>query len=270
MTTAEPRLPAPPVTTTDMLKAVALLLILVDHIGHFLADDWPILRVIGRLGVPIFFFLIGFARTRDIPWRWLALGLLLTAVDYLWLGGIEDLQLNILFNFALIRLALPMLERFITCAFGPVAIVLLASALAMPFVNPWIEYGAEGWLFAIAGLLHRKVFSEGPSWARWRDGAGLFAFPVYAVVERHDYGFGPLHSALLVLGLVGIAMMLRDFQRGDSPLQPPSGLRRVLRFCGWHSLEIYAAQIVLLAAFGSLWSTDSDDTETGEADDEAA
>jgi peptidoglycan/LPS O-acetylase OafA/YrhL len=266
VTTVEPRLPAPPVTTTDALKAFALLLILVDHIGHFLADDWPILRVVGRLGVPIFFFLIGFARTRDIPWRWLALGMLLTGVDYLWLGGLEDVQLNILFNFALIRLALPLVERFLDRNPVRLAILMGAMALLMPLVNPWLEYGAEGWLFAVLGLMHRRAIADG-SLTMLRDLAGLIAFSLYAVVERQDYSFGPLNTALLVLGLAGIAMILRDFQRGDSIFQPPSGLRRALRFCGRHSLEIYAAQIVLLAALGTLWSTDGDDTETGDADE---
>lgn len=269
MTTAEPRLPAPPVTTTDVLKATALLLILVDHVGHFLADDWAILRVIGRLGVPIFFFLIGFARTRDIPWSWLALGMLLTGVDYLWLGGIEDVQLNILFNFALIRLALPYLERFLDRSLLRLALVLLACVLVMPLLNPWLEYGAEGWLFALAGLMHRKATADA-SMTTLRDLAGLVGFAVYAVVEQQDYGFGLLNTLLLVLGLAGIAMILRDFRRGDSYFQPPSNIRRLLRFCGRHSLEIYAAQIVLLAALGSLWSTDGNDTETGDADDEAA
>ena len=267
MNTAEPRLPAPPVTTTDVLKAVALLLILVDHIGHFLADDWAILRVIGRLGAPIFFFLIGFARSRDIPWLWLALGLLLTGVDYLWLGGIDDLQLNILFNFALIRLMLPALERFLGESAWRLAPVLVACALVMPLVNPWLEYGSEGWLFAILGLLHRRVQAEGARWITRRDVAGLFAFVIYAFVERHDYAFNAPMTALLILGLVGLARVLRDFERRDSRLQPPSDVRRILRFCGRHSLEIYAAQIVLLAALGSLWSTDGGDAQTGEADE---
>lgn len=270
MTTAEPRLPAPPVTTTDVLKAFALLLILVDHIGHFLADDWAILRVIGRLGVPIFFFLIGFARTRDIPWSWLALGMLLTGVDYLWLGGIEDVQLNILFNFALIRLALPLLERFLDQCLKRLAVVLILCGLAIPLVNPWLEYGAEGWLFAVLGLMHRRAVMAGPSWERSRDIAALFAFAVYAFIEQRDYAFSATMTLLLVLGLAGIAIILRDFRRGDSFFQPPSNMRRTLRFCGRHSLEIYAAQIVLLAALGSLWSTDGNDTETGDADDEAA
>lgn len=256
-------------TTTDVLKAFALLLILVDHVGHFLADDWPILRVIGRLGVPIFFFLIGFARTRDIPWLWLVLGVVLTGVDYLWLGGFEDLQLNILFNFALIRLALPVLERFLDRGFGRLGLVLLASALVMPLVNPWLEYGSEGWLFAIAGLMHRRVMAGGPGWEAHRDVAGLFAFAIYAIVERHDYGFDLTMSVLLAAGLAGIAMLLRHFRRGDFVFQPSAGWRRALRFCGRHSLEIYAAQIILLAMIGGYLGLN--DAESGEdGDDQAA
>ena len=269
MTTAEPRLPAPPVTTTDVLKATALLLILVDHVGHFLADDWGILRVIGRLGVPIFFFLIGFARNRDVPWSWPALGILLTGVDYLSLGSFENVQLNILFNFAAIRLALPLVERFLALSFLRLALLLLVCALLLPLVNPWLEYGAEGWLFAAFGLMHRKAIADA-SFKPLRDLSGLVAFVIYAVVEQRDYGFGLPNTVFLVLGLAAIAMILRDFRRGDSIIQPPSGLRRALRFCGRHSLEIYAAQIVLLAALGSLWSTDGNDTETGDADDQAA
>lgn len=267
MATAEPRFLAPPVSTTDVLKALALLLILIDHAGHFLAPDWSILRVIGRLGAPIFFFLIGFARTRDIPWRWVVLGVLLTFLDYLWLGRLTNLQLNILFNFALIRLVLPPVERFLDRDRMRLALVLIGCLLAMPVIDPWLEYGPEGWLFAIFGLLRRRSVEDGPSWLTSRDLTGLVAFIAYAVIEWQDYAFSATMMALLVPGLAGIFLLLRDFERGDSRWQPPAGLRRILRFCGRHSLEIYAVQIVLLAALGSLWSTGGGNTETGDGDE---
>lgn len=253
---ADPIRPYPPVTTTDALKAVALGLILVDHIGHYLADDWPILRVVGRLGVPIFFFLIGFAKSRDIPWLWLVLGLVLTTVDFLWLGGLDGLQLNILFNFALIRLALPLIERH---ALGPPwRLVVLMGALAavMPLANPLLEYGTEGWLFAIFGVLLRRLrdgLDGHPDWQVLL--AGLFAFAAYGVVERIDYAFPPLHSALLLIGLGGLLIILLRFERRDLGWVPGARLGAWMRFCGRYSLEIYAAQIIGLAALGGLWST---------------
>jgi hypothetical protein len=260
---ADPTRPHPPVTTTDALKAAALALILVDHIGHFLADDWPLLRVIGRLGVPIFFFLIGFAKSRDIPWRWVALGLVLTGVDYLWLGGFDGLQLNILFNFAAIRLALPLIERHVLPSPWRLVCLMLALAALMPLVNPILEYGTEGWLFAMFGLLIR----------RRRDGvdvfppslvpaAGLFAFGAYGFVERIDYAFSPFHAGLLMIGLVVLLLVLLRFERRMLGWIPAPRFGALMRFSGRYSLEIYAAQIIGLAAIGGLWSTlDPDEGE---------
>lgn len=256
MSIADPTRHFPPVTTTDALKAVALGLILIDHIGHYLADGWPILRVIGRLGVPVFFFLIGFAKSRDIPWRWLLLGLVLTGVDFLWLGGLDRLQLNILFNFALIRLALPLIERHALAPLWRLAVLMAALAALMPLVNPFLEYGTEGWLFAVFGLLLRRLREglEGiPDWHILA--AGLFAFAAYGVVERIDYAFSPHHSGLLLIGLGGLLVILLRFERRNLGWVPGARFGAWIRFCGRYSLEIYAAQIIGLAAIGGLWST---------------
>src|SRR3954447_328831 len=76
---------ARPVTTTDLWKLVGLVLVLIDHWGLLFADD-PSWRVVGRAAAPIFFFFIGLARTRQVPWSWVILGLGLTAGRELDLG----------------------------------------------------------------------------------------------------------------------------------------------------------------------------------------
>src|SRR4051812_49904540 len=92
---------ARPVTTTDLWKLVCLLQVLIDHWG-----------VLGRAAAPIFFFFIGLARTRRVPWSWVVLGLVLTAVDSWTSGtGLGKINLNILINFAFFRLLLPEVER---------------------------------------------------------------------------------------------------------------------------------------------------------------
>lgn len=262
---ADPIRPSPPVTTTDALKAVALALILVDHIGHYLAEGWPILRMIGRLGVPVFFFLIGFARTRDIPWRWLVLGCVLTGVDYLWLGGLDGLQLNILFNFVAIRLALPLIERHAFSSVWRFSALMVVLAGVIPLVNPILEYGTEGWLLAVFGLLVRRQRDEANACPTWcLPAAGLFAFGVYGLVERVDYAFSPLHSGLLIIGLAALLGVLLRFERRMLGWVPGPRLAAMMRFSGRYSLEIYAAQIIGLAAIGGLWST----LEPDEGDDD--
>src|SRR3712207_6715418 len=107
-----PSLGARGVTTTDLWKLLGLLFVLVDHYGLFFVEDQTWWRLFGRIAAPIFFFLIGFARTRTVPWTWIAFGAALTVMGYVTLGGLKQITLNILLNFALLRLVvLPAVER---------------------------------------------------------------------------------------------------------------------------------------------------------------
>ena len=59
--------------SADRLKMVAMIIMLIDHIGAFLLNDsdplYPVLRIIGRLAFPIFCYLIaeGTHYTRSMP-----------------------------------------------------------------------------------------------------------------------------------------------------------------------------------------------------------
>jgi hypothetical protein len=66
------------VTTTDVLKCIGVASFLIDHTGVFFDPAEPWWRLFGRVAAPIFFFLVGFARSRRVPWTWLALGAALT------------------------------------------------------------------------------------------------------------------------------------------------------------------------------------------------
>src|SRR5690606_26082911 len=59
------------VTSYDLIKSAAIILMVVDHLGAFFfpENDW--LRAAGRLCVPLWFFLIGYAHARDIPKSWI-------------------------------------------------------------------------------------------------------------------------------------------------------------------------------------------------------
>lgn len=61
---------------SNKLKAIAIITMLIDHVGYVLFPDLLILRVIGRLSFPIFTFLIaeGYYHTKDINKYMLRLG----------------------------------------------------------------------------------------------------------------------------------------------------------------------------------------------------
>src|SRR3954451_10453286 len=133
---------ARPVTTTDLWKLVGLLLVLIDHWGLLFADD-PSWRVVGRGAAPIFFFFIGLARTRRVPWSWVVLGLVLTAVESWTSGtGLGKINLNILINFAFVRLLLPEVDPVLHHLLeGPDEGARSRPRAARP----------EGWLWALFG-----------------------------------------------------------------------------------------------------------------------
>ena len=150
------------VDNTDWLKTAAIILVTVDHIGYFFIDQDEWWSVVGRLAAPIFFFLIGYSQTRAVPLLWIGLGVILTLLDssnhnWTWVAP------NILLSFALIRLGRPYAQGFVQrhrwLAFAVLTCMLLA--LLLPAAK-MVDYGAEGWLWALFGLFQR-MYVDGKS-----------------------------------------------------------------------------------------------------------
>ena len=90
------------VDNTDWLKTAAIILVAVDHFGHFFMEDDRWWSVFGRLAAPTFFFLMGYAQTRKVPHHWIWLGVILTLLES-WNAEWTWVAPNILLSFALIR-----------------------------------------------------------------------------------------------------------------------------------------------------------------------
>ena len=252
------------VTTTDVLKFIGVVTLLIDHYGLFYHPDENTWRLVGRTAAPIFFFLIGFARTRSVPWTWLAFGAAITAMNYVAFGGWRDTTVNILFNFALLRLAvLPFVERHMLSRPIPLAMLSLGCVLLIPATDEELEYSTEGWLWAFFGLAHRSAI-EHPGTRRSWTRAGLAAVAALAYIPReiHDYGFDVVQAAVLVVLVGTIVLTLIRFRRSALPWQPPAPLAAALRFCGRYSLEIYAITLLAMQAHGVL-APKENDTRSG-------
>jgi hypothetical protein len=234
-----------PVTTTDLWKLVALVFVLVDHTGLFFDPENNWWRLFGRIAAPVFFFFIGFAHTRTVPWSWLAFGAVLTLTDYLTSEGLTDTTINILLNFALLRwLVLPLLERHVLPHPWRLAVFVATCLPLIHYTDNVLEYGTEGWLWALFGLAHRRALDSGEEEAiLTRVAVGAAAATAYVLREIHDYAFGGLQSAILIAIVAALALLLARFRRADLAWQPPEPLAGLLRFCGRRSLEIYAVSL---------------------------
>jgi len=240
-----------PVTTTDLLKLAGLTLVLIDHYGLFFdpnADWW---RVVGRGAAPVFFFLIGFARTRTVPWMWIVLGAILTALDAFVSSGLEDVSLNILFNFALIRLVSPWIERHVLeSRWGLPALAILCVAL-IPLAGLLLEYGASGWLWALVGLTAREALVSRDAYIRrMRNVVATIALSAYVVSESIDFEFDALQTGALFGLMAALTAAFLHFRRVDAPWSFPAPLSRSVHWIGRRSLEIYAVSLFIMQALG--------------------
>ena len=251
------------VDSADWLKAAAIILVSVDHFGYFFMEDDRWWSVFGRLAAPTFFFLMGYAHTRTVPLYWIWLGVILTLLNG-WNARWTWVAPNILLSFALIRSARPYVQILLQRQ-GWVAFALLASALfaVSPIAANIVDYGSEGWLWALFGLCQR-MYVDGKSTTEMDGAAQSSATPAYAMTEnaglmrllacfatavvyvwqeQREYTFPPIYFAAFILSIGVWSASLCLFVRGPSRIQPPEAIAGALRFIGRHTLEIYAIQL---------------------------
>lgn len=84
----------------DLIKAFAIITMVIDHIGAFLIPDQVDLRIVGRAAAPIFCFLIAYSNSKKTDGNLLALGTAIVVLDYILHA---DYKANILITLFFLR-----------------------------------------------------------------------------------------------------------------------------------------------------------------------
>lgn len=228
-------------TSYDLLKAFALITMVVDHVGYYFFPEQDWLRVIGRSSAPVWFFLIGYARSRDMsPRMWLWGGALVAATI---VTGDYVLPFNVIFTMLLIRKIIdPVMKRAsknYEILFG---MAVNAAFLAIP-TGFLVEYGTAGMLFAMFGWLMRNRENTSYSMKGVVEVFALiFCVGAYSCYQLFTFSFYPEQSYAAV-GVIALVTILLYFFRpvvfSESSKIIPAPFLWILQLAGRRTLEIY-------------------------------
>lgn len=227
----------------DLLKTFAVITMLVDHVGYYFYPDELWLRAVGRLSFPIWFFLIGYARSRDLSPKLLGGAALLICVNLVL--GLQTLPLNALCTIILLRLILDLVARIVEDNSRIVWLMTIGLTVFIVPAGEVTEYGTLSVMFALLGYFvrHEKVL---PFYQRLGYAAMIAA--IYVVYQMINFDFALWYSVPLGLSMAFLVWRLFRFQGREWPERQtalPQFVIQPLKFCGTWSLEIYVGHLIL-------------------------
>jgi len=141
-------------TSFDAIKMFAIINMTADHIGYYFFPDDMWWRAIGRITFPVWFFLVGYSRSRLLG-RTLWIYAILLVVDHVFLGR-HIFPMNALVTIILCRILLNFCEdhRLLPNRLPEImALCVIFSCFTMPL----FEYGSVAFLYALFGrMVHQK------------------------------------------------------------------------------------------------------------------
>lgn len=219
----------------DILKAIALLTMIVDHVGNYFFPDMLWVRVIGRIAFPIFLFLVGYCGVyRFNPW-------LLAGAIAIWtsayLTGFPLLPLNILFAIFLWRAMMGWLANRPHVLNDTFMLWLAMLIFYIPTVL-LVEYGTMGLMFAVLGWYARTARDDKSTRGAW-----IFTYLLSLFLQIDAFGFDIAQSIVFAMESVVLYIILHRFSLCQMAI-PLAGYPLLL--LARNTLPIYVLHVIAL------------------------
>ena len=231
------------VNSHDLVKVLATLTMVIDHVGLYFMHDNIWMRLIGRMAAPLFFYLVGYSGSYKFKYQILALGIALCLIEFfvssnsslIW----KILPLNILINFVLIK---AILDRFDPSKMRSGFLILLLAVLLLigNQTRTYIEFGTLGLSIAIGSRLINKRHPFGKPWIIISTTAHFLLQMNSFLFIRPDVPIQIIPMAILLLAsifafslLLFLKYELRTFTVN------PTWLRAIVIYVSRYSLQIY-------------------------------
>lgn len=223
----------------DYLKVLALITMIIDHIGFFFFPEVEILRVIWRTAFPLFLFLVGwnhsYKRRNQLRIRWVIFQLFI----WWWVRqGISDVYaLNILLVIGVVRVVLWILQKIKQ----PIVegVLFVCSGLLFFQTVEFLDYGSMSLMFGLLWYWTR-IYGKHLS-IHLCIGWTVFLHLRYMMAERW-FEWSNCFVLVWLLLIWGLVMMSRWNKLMVSRF---TLLDRVMLFCSRYSFQIYIFQACL-------------------------
>ena len=244
------------ITSYDLLKSFAVVIMVIDHIGAYFYPDQLWWRAVGRIGFPVWFFLVGYSNGRDLSPKLLWGALILVAGNAI--AGMPVFPLNALVTIALIRLLIDRVmffslkSRWHLWAGAAVMFVAILPTYAV------CEYGTQALITAVFGYMvrHRKKIPDQTIIFNYM----IFALFSFVLMQKVAFGFSWPQFVFMALGTALVRLYLyryfdlRTYPRLTTILPAPMVL--MFQFMGRHTLEIYVVHLLLFKALAMAFFPD--------------
>lgn len=220
------------ILSSNQLKILACITMLIDHIGYFLLPQYSFLRLIGRLTFPIFAFLIseGAKYTKNKLKYLLNVGVL----GIIWQAYLiifrSDYYFNVLITFSISIIIIYAMDYFKKCLFDKnckvifkiltflLFIFVALSPYLIPKVFSWFsyEYGLYGAMCAVFASIPVLNKTDAPDYLKWFDKIPIrilcMAVPLYMYSRNR--------GTVTIFFFIGLALIfLYSEKRGKANLK---------------------------------------------------
>jgi hypothetical protein len=221
--------------THDFIKVLAIVIMIIDHVGYYLMDDNPWFRMVGRIGLPMWYFLIGYVNKLKVNYFLIAYGIILSFTSSF---VFQKIWFDILLNFIVYQALLHFypIERIST--FWRVVFFVLLLPVNW-IIYPNVEYGILGIYFIYSARMIAIKDPQAPFWFAmanivffiWQ----LLYFPYFLQTEL-------LYSFLFLT--MAVYFLLLFYRQKELPC--PQFLLFPLLVISRYSLHIYFYHLIIL------------------------
>ena len=221
----------------DLVKVVALVIMTIDHVGAYLLPDDLWWRAVGRITFPVWFFLIGYARTNRIgaDLRW---GAVILIGANLW-AYYPLFPLNALVSIMVCRLLLRLADRFALIEKRPLECFVVLFFANVVLTLFW-EYGTLAVMFAFGGRMVRMGLVGWTYALFW-----VLATLSFVLWQSAAFDFTQTQLAFVTFGTAAVCVALYNYEQADLGVRLPRAIDFTVKLLSRYSLEYYVVHRVL-------------------------